>query len=1585
MSLNHYDQYSQVPLGSDYTELVSIIISELYSLANFKCEASYYLIFSDTIESKIAEIGKKLHLKNNKCFTMDEFGNIFEDNLKKFLDEDKISHILPYIDHHMNQLSELNKFSENNFLESCNIVLNSLIENTYGRMLTMRRVNSEIVDVGKGNEQKITLSIKEPKPYFSKYFKEKNIKVNQIICLDKDVAFAFISSPEQCVTHVIRFNPQRNIKDDYKVSTDIQDDNVQVAHGSSPNKYIMFLNRTKKVNQGSLKENKHFERGTELDIYSKIKEVVSSYYMKKARKLLILDNDGKLFYKDLVQADSDLFIVKSSNLDSMHDRDNSLLNSSDGNIFFEIDVSIDENIIFLRTITFIECYDKNFIRTHEISVSGTHVSFKNVVYDNLCFLIIQQSKKIECYKIIVPKHETQIINPKKIPKVIEGNPIIDIHHMGLVKFGPLKETTQIIYGDRIIYYYSGSEKDDRILKYLKGLTDLKSNFNIGGYLSPQNLLNDLQSIKKQEFIMSVCVKFPLHVASIQNGNLIPLQNGLNNFEEFSSKTKNESFLDKLTDYIRFGNYEEIIENIEGALVLSILGRQSSGKSYLLNRLAGTRFDVAAERCTEGIWMGIGFINKSPVIVFDCEGLFTIERSTQEEIKLCLFISSLSDVIILNSDLSSGKHIKSLLDEFASGVDRLKGQNLFQGYLDITYRDIADNQEEGAQLEFEKFLQTLIDTGKKETLSKLFKEYIMNSLYHNFENKLFDEEVETIGQSYISELKKKWAGHKDLNLRMKMILAQIFSDDPVSMDIRMFSAQIRNIRNLLDKILENSEESHKYLPDNVFNEIIEIEVTKIDISLIIRDFYKDIKSPLKFFVKDLNIEKYDEIRRAHHNQWYTKLDEIIKSFFDARKVMITEYYKSKLPKSEDFKEQIAIEILTLENKLDKVARTFNLCPGKCNQCDFICCQFLYHTDIHDCGTDHICKQKCEICKNSSRCNLQNGHKFKHICKQLDHKCSENCKIGECQKTCTQNPGHEGTHKCSSSHPCGKLCKMNEKCGQFCKYDITDVHEEHNCEGKCPFKCIFDHDNTCSSKNHFHDDELSLVKDLPCTKISNAKKHLCLTMHSCMHEYESKGICSYKTTPSWKVYKNDYNQFNYLYVDLIPERNSCGSIIEVGHTDHGEGSHICPSKKHFCDARCPDCNGFCDLDYGHDGLHSSDTHRNKECSQYISTEHKFESNYNINKEKTTNTTDTTPTIPTTIIIVAGEPATPEFCDQYCITKGRGHSHPIPCQGGGQCLENTERGFAIHSNRKFKSASNDSILYDFVTCDTYWKRFGWSPPNEKTPEVQKIFGKCNYTCAHESHEETREKVYCEAGMFHSTSDKYSDHEFNCKHDDPTHHDIVFIIDCTGSMDSYFSLVKNVINNICRKWKNEENKFAVVGYTDHDPNNGNFPAGNPVSIYPSSRNLSDGKADQAANFIANMQTSGGGGNGGEALIDGLAEANKLVFRKDSAKIYILVGDEPAHGSEFSSSTAYPKGCPCGHKWIDLLRFMKTMLVKFLFVKLNEDLNKTIDKFQNYYGKNMIVMPLNGVDQFEIKVTDKVISTIENSYVYSSKLGIRT
>ena len=67
-----------------------------------------------------------------------------------------------------------------------------------------------------------------------------------------------------------------------------------------------------------------------------------------------------------------------------------------------------------------------------------------------------------------------------------------------------------------------------------------------------------------------------------------------------------------------------------------MGRQSLGKSYLLNRLFGTRFNVDSKRCTDGLWLSMSVdIDKNGkeilYIIIDCEGLFNVRRILEEEL------------------------------------------------------------------------------------------------------------------------------------------------------------------------------------------------------------------------------------------------------------------------------------------------------------------------------------------------------------------------------------------------------------------------------------------------------------------------------------------------------------------------------------------------------------------------------------------------------------------------------------------------------------------------------------------------------------------------------------------------------------------------------------------------------------------------------------------------------------------------------------------------------------------------------------------------------------------------------------------
>ena len=211
-------------------------------------------------------------------------------------------------------------------------------------------------------------------------------------------------------------------------------------------------------------------------------------------------------------------------------------------------------------------------------------------------------------------------------------------------------------------------------------------------------------------------------------------------------------------------------------------------------------------------------------------------------------------------------------------------------------------------------------------------------------------------------------------------------------------------------------------------------------------------------------------------------------------------------------------------------------------------------------------------------------------------------------------------------------------------------------------------------------------------------------------------------------------------------------------------------------------------------------------------------------------------------------------------------------------------------------------------------------------------------------------------------------------SYNDIVFIIDSTGSMSSYFPEVKKVINELLAIWGDGPNLFSIVSYTDHHPDNGAFSAENPIKIFPTNKSLNLGDPNDAMDYTETMSTSGGGAQYGEALIDGIAEALMLTFRTGSNKIFVVACDDSPHGKEFLNNTKHPEGCPCGYKWKNLLKIMKERKTHFIFVQLSALLDKTVELFQKEYDGTMIHIKVENVADFAPKVSESAIEAIRKN-----------
>jgi hypothetical protein len=135
----------------------------------------------------------------------------------------------------------------------------------------------------------------------------------------------------------------------------------------------------------------------------------------------------------------------------------------------------------------------------------------------------------------------------------------------------------------------------------------------------------------------------------------------------------------------------------------------------------------------------------------------------------------------------------------------------------------------------------------------------------------------------------------------------------------------------------------------------------------------------------------------------------------------------------------------------------------------------------------------------------------------------------------------------------------------------------------------------------------------------------------------------------------------------------------------------------------------------------------------------------------------------------------------------------------------------------------------------------------------------------------------------------------------DLAFVVDTTGSMGSFIAAARQqMVDTLERLAAGAEGpvslRLAVVEYRDHPPQEQSFVA-RPHPFTADSQ--------QARKVIAGL-TPSGGGDGPEAVFDGLDGCAALAWRPNACRLAVLVGDAPPHGVG-AAGDGFRAGCPCG------------------------------------------------------------------------------
>jgi len=130
----------------------------------------------------------------------------------------------------------------------------------------------------------------------------------------------------------------------------------------------------------------------------------------------------------------------------------------------------------------------------------------------------------------------------------------------------------------------------------------------------------------------------------------------------------------------------------------------------------------------------------------------------------------------------------------------------------------------------------------------------------------------------------------------------------------------------------------------------------------------------------------------------------------------------------------------------------------------------------------------------------------------------------------------------------------------------------------------------------------------------------------------------------------------------------------------------------------------------------------------------------------------------------------------------------------------------------------------------------------------------------------------------------------------DLVFVLDTTGSMGPLLQAAREQMTTLLSSLAGEASlRVGFVEYRDHPPQDTLL-----TRVHDFSPDL------RVAQKAVDGFSAQGGGDGPEAVFDGVVAATEMNWRRHARRLIVLIGDAPPHGVG-ARGDGFPKGCPCG------------------------------------------------------------------------------
>ncbi|MCO5576995.1 hypothetical protein L7F22_030816 [Adiantum nelumboides] len=744
------------------------------------------------------------------------------------------------------------------------------------------------------------------------------------------------------------------------------------------------------------------------------------------------------------------------------------------------------------------------------------------------------------------------------------------------------------------------------------------------------------------------------------------------------------------------------------------------------------------------------------------------------------------------DFHMDKETEATFQRFQDGVSLVKAdQKLFKGLFYMAIKDVDAADVEDLKSEFFTKISYICSKSNDNFLVTMYNGQACVAALPPFQRPEFQESISGIGFA-VQEITATHKSGRCFMEDFKLVLSQISVRDWSSVDSKRVAMRLTVLRNHLESAIRVGQCSDGQClldfrkDENIADEPISvggkfdslIQDAGLELAGVENDSSKAqvILQPLK--------QKFESIVQHQDgidNKWHDMYQSFLDSLMERRQTRVLEWLEVN---TLDFKEDTDMQKLVHKaaTKLLDMRHKIQLCTCKCTKCFLLCLLLKGHTLDHSCLGSHLCMQECSYCYEEAEvsgqmileCNDLAGHNGTHDCKKRTHTCEEPCMFAgcasNCNRICSLRVNHLGDHRCNSiQHMCKEKCALHG-CHNACIVPFElGQHERHGCHEKvCPMQCsMMGCTRTCVTQDHFHD-------------LEAGTQHFCAHEHPCPSKCESPGVCYVHTEllKQTRSFHGKRSDFEYDYVsEQSEERKGCCLMVPPFMCSH-KGSHTHSTNVnvlHYCNVRCPACDYYCQLPFGHAGLHKT-AHGNMRKMRFVAEVEEID----VQDRK----------------YVRGESGVAEMCMMHCKARGRGHTHLAPCPekaGSGCCIEKLYDGARHLINTKCEGLDVKKPL-DELTHETYWEYIRFVDPCEEAEKES--FALCNHLCRSDEHNTENShlgKPYCteklwhvpvpRAGAFQTGAGGYvteDGHHFTCNHAKMSPHNVIFVMDKSGSMAS-------------------------------------------------------------------------------------------------------------------------------------------------------------------------------------------------------------